>query len=105
MIYFLYTSRPQKEPFIRRQEITNELVTLIASYPLYCFTPWVDNLDRSLETGWFLVACILLNILFNVCLLVYQFIYQAYRKCKFWYIRRQKKLNLDKKRKEKLEKE
>ena len=67
----------------------------LATYPLYCFTQFVTNLDRRLEAGWFLVACILLNILFNVILLVYQAAFQTKQKIKFYFLRKIAKRNYE----------
>lgn len=88
VIYYLSVARPQRSTFVRNQEIVNELMVMIATYPLYCFTDYVYDLDRRLESGWCLVGCILLNILFNMVLILIQAVFQTYKKIKLWKLRK-----------------
>ena len=72
VIVHLWGSRPYESLFLNRQELINEFMVLLAAYPLYCFTPWVWDMDRRIEAGWLIVIIILFNIAFNISLLVYQ---------------------------------
>ena len=73
MVVIAYVAgvRPHARSFINDQEIINEVTVLIASYPLLCFTNWVWDMNTRLNAGWFLVACILLIMLFNILILVF----------------------------------
>jgi len=50
--------------------------------------------------GWVLVALIVFNILFNITVIVFTVCSNAYRKLKFWCIRRQRKQEIQKRRAE-----
>lgn len=71
VIMFTAGEFPYISTFLNRQEVINEYVVLLASYPLFVFTPWVYDDERRIDVGWFLVACLLLNILFNIACLIY----------------------------------
>ena len=71
VITHLWSYRPYDSLFVNRQELINEHMVMLAAYPLYCFTPWVWDTERRMEAGWLIVAVILINILFNISLLVY----------------------------------
>lgn len=101
MIYYLTYARPQKENFARYQEIANELMCVLATYPLFCFTAYVQDLDRRVEAGWLLVGSILLNVVFNMVLLIYQVILLSYKKIKYWYLRRIAKRKFEEAKEEK----
>lgn len=89
-ITFLWSAHPYRSPFLNRQEILNELMVMLAAYPLYCFTPWVWDMTRRLELGWLIAFIIIFNIIFNISLLFYQIVKQTYLKIKYWWIRRRK---------------
>ena len=71
--FFSYVGavHPYKTSITNRQEIFNEAVVLIASYPLLAFTFWIWELDMKKDFGWMLVACILISFLVNVGLIIY----------------------------------
>ena len=71
VIAYIAGVRPHVSPSVNNQEIINEITVLIATYPLLFFTKWVWDMDTRLNAGWFLVACILLNILFNISILIF----------------------------------
>lgn len=85
MIYYLTYYRPYEEKFLNFQEQVNEITVLIAAYPLFVFTEWVSEEDRRLDAGWYLIGCILLNIMFNITVLMYFMVKDTYRKCKRAY--------------------
>ena len=103
MIIHVWGSRPYDSLFLNRQELINEHMVLIAAYPLYCFTPWVWDIQRRIEAGWLIVFIILFNIFFNIMLLIYQMLKQAFLKLKYCYIKSNKRKKL-KKDKEELQK-
>ena len=77
MVVIAYVSgiRPHARASINNQEIINEITVLIASYPLLIFTSWVWDMDSRVNAGWFLIACILLNVLLNMSILIFAVIY------------------------------
>lgn len=106
VIYYLSHFRPFTEGFLNLQERVNEITVLFAAYPLFVFTDWVGDEDRKTEAGWYLVSCILLNILFNIAVLVYFLCKDLIRKAKRKYIIANKKAEREMKlRKEKEEQE
>ena len=71
--FFCYVGavHPYKTPITNKQEIFNEAVVLIASYPLLAFTDWIWELDLKKDFGWMLVACIVISFLVNLGLIIY----------------------------------
>jgi len=47
VIQYLIRVRPNKEPLINRTEIINEIMVLIAAYPLFCFTEFILVEERQ----------------------------------------------------------
>ena len=77
MVVIAYVSgiRPHARATINNQEIINEITVLIASYPLLIFTNWVWDMDTRVNAGWFLIACIMLNVILNISILLFAVIY------------------------------
>ena len=75
--------RPHANSNVNRQEIINEITVLVASYPLLFFTKWVWDMDMRLNAGWFLIACIILNCLFNMTILLFAMLWAYKKKLKF----------------------
>ena len=73
IVFFSYFGavRPYKTSITNKQEIFNEAVVLIASYPLLAFTDWIWELDKKKDFGWMLVSCIIISFLVNVGLIIY----------------------------------
>ena len=73
MIVIGYIARvhPYERSIFNKMELFNEITVLIASYPLLVFTPWVWDQKPRLDVGWFLVACILINCIVNVSVMIY----------------------------------
>ena len=106
VIYYLSAFKPFTDGFMNLQERVNEITVLLAAYPLFVFTDWVPDDDRKMEAGWYLVSCILLNILFNIAVLVYFLCKDLIRKLKRKWIINNKKIELERKlQKEKEEQE
>ena len=59
---------------------------------------------RELEAGWFLVACIVLNIIFNVLVLVVVVLKQAIHRCKLNLIKKERRAALKLKKQKMLQK-
>ena len=90
VISYLVSHQPYKNKYITRQEAINETIVLSASYPLLIFSPWVFEMERRLEAGWCIVACIALIIIFNISFLVVNVAIDTFRRCKFFFIRRKR---------------
>ena len=91
--------------FARFQETCNEVIVLVATYPLFCFTPWLYDLDRRIDVGWCLVGCILLVVVFNISVLLYKVVSQKISDCKHRKARKLAKQNFERKKEEKRFKE
>ena len=90
VIAHLWGYRPFDSIFVNRQEVINEHMVLFAVYPLYCFTPWVWDIRRRMEAGWFIVFIVCFNIVFNISLLIYQALKTGILRIKYCFTRRQK---------------
>lgn len=95
VIMFIAGEGPYTSTFLNRQEVINESVVLLASYPLFVFTPWVYDDQRRSEVGWFLVACLLLNIVFNIACLLYQLCKMIKRKCRLYNLKQKNKAEFE----------
>ena len=71
VLYYMSMAGPYNDNLVRYQEIMNESVVLLATYPLLVFTNWVSNLQSRVNAGWFLIATILLNIGFNILICLF----------------------------------
>ena len=78
VIAYIARDHPYESSTINYQELVNEFLVLLASYPLLIFTSWVSDIERRKEAGWFLVACIVLTILFNISIVIVQIIKKIY---------------------------
>ena len=85
---YIAGERPYTSRFMNVQELLNELTVFVAAYPLLAFTNWVSDYNLSLNNGWFIVACIGVNVLFNITIVVVIFLRQICRKIRFNFIRK-----------------
>ena len=94
MVVIAYVAgiQPHTNTAVNNQEIINEIIVLISTYPLLFFTEWVWDMDSRLNAGWFLVACILLNVLLNISIQLFAVLWAQKKKVKLLCIRRNKKL-------------
>ena len=58
-------------------EIVNEMTVLIVAYLLMCFSDFITSPHRETDVGWALIILILVNILFNIVVLLYVVIRKA----------------------------
>lgn len=65
-IDYLWAFRPYINKALTIQEIINESVVLIATYPLLVFTDWLWDSQLRAEAGWAIIACIAFLIVFNI---------------------------------------
>lgn len=100
---FVAGVRPYTMTFANRQEAINEMMVLVAAYPLFCFTEWVDDEDVRTNAGWVIIACIVLNVIFNIALLIYKLIKAMIRKCQLYKMKK-KAINDHKEQQEQLKK-
>ena len=108
VIGFVAGDRPFRLPSMNNQELLNEMTVLIAAYPLLIFTNWVPDEERKLDAGWFVVACIGLNVLINMSVLIAEVCKAAFNKIKLYMLRYQYRKDLakriEKKRQEVIDK-
>jgi hypothetical protein len=60
-------------PLITRQqnrlEIFNEMIVMMSTYTMFCYTDHNPNLNWQYRVGWFSVGLVCLSIAVNVCLM------------------------------------
>lgn len=86
IISYVVRVKPFVSNFSNKQEIWNEIFVMMACYPLYTFTDWVWDDLRKDEMGWWLVACIVLNIMFNIIFLTFIVIKDWWFKARVKYV-------------------
>ena len=79
--------RPLLTPGLNIQEFLNELTVFFAAYPLHTFTDWVWDVRIRDINGWFIIACIILNMMGNMGVLIIEAIFAFRRACKRAYIK------------------
>ena len=90
IIAYLGRVMPYQSKAFNIMEIVNELVVLGATYPLLTFTDWVFSLQDRNFNGWFLVAYICFNIVFNITMALFFMIRKVFLRCKYMFVRRRK---------------
>mmetsp|Transcript_2087 Transcript_2087/g.2999 ORF Transcript_2087/g.2999 Transcript_2087/m.2999 type:complete len:107 (+) Transcript_2087:581-901(+) len=88
VVSYLFGKQPYAKRSMTVQEGINEVIVLVAGYPLLVFTSWISDEERLIEAGWAIVGCIVAIILFNITFLIVSVGIKEYRKLKFWCIRR-----------------
>ena len=91
MIAYIWSVQPYEDPSTNKQELINELIVFVAAYPLFLFTPYVADEKARIKIGWFIVGCILLNIMFNIIYLCCHAFMHVYLKIKYCCIRSAKR--------------
>lgn len=104
VIAYLLYYQPYLEKKFNRQEAINEITVLLAAYPLLVFTEWVFDVDSRNKAGWSIVFLILINILFNLTIVIVSFIVSSIKKTKYALIRLKKRREMTKRLKEKTQK-
>lgn len=88
---FVAGNRPFTFTFSNRQEAINEMMVLVAAYPLLFFTQWVDDEYVRELAGWVIIGVIVINVIFNIALIIYKVIKLSIRKCQ---LRKMKQKNI-----------
>ena len=101
VIGYVARDQPFLSPSMNKQELVNEMTVLIAAYPLLVFTNWVPNEERKLDAGWFVVACICLNVMFNISVLIVEICKSAILRIKLYVLRYQYRKDLAKREEKK----
>ena len=80
MMSYISWVRPFEREGQNTLEIINEIIVLLASYHLFCFTEWIYDFERRWEIGWSLVMLIGLNVTINLTTQISRILrkYQAY---------------------------
>ena len=65
LLLFFVAVRPLNSAFLNGMEIFNELVLLLASYFLFCFTYFVPDAHTRYKLGWCFIALVLTLIVVN----------------------------------------
>ena len=48
----------------------NEIVVLVASYHLFCFTEWVYDLNVRFQVGWSMLFFLVINVATNIAIML-----------------------------------
>ena len=88
VISYLATNLPYQNRYLSYKEIVNEILVALAAYPLWTFSDWVNEEQERIYAGWFLIAIILVIILFNFLCLAFSQSRLLYTKVKRWSAKR-----------------
>ena len=47
----------------------NEIIVLVASYHLFCFTEWVYDLNVRFQVGWSMLVFLVINVATNITII------------------------------------
>ena len=100
VIGYIAGVHPYVDPWVNYQEIINEITVLMAAYPLLMFTTWIGDEELRLGGGYFILAMICGNVLFNITILLIEVIRENVRKCKLWWLKRQNRLAAEKRKRD-----
>lgn len=84
-IVFMIKVKPYLSSFVNKMEVINDITVLLATYPLLLFTPWIGELSRQIEMGWFLVGIICTSIVFNITCIGFKACLEIRFKFRVWY--------------------
>ena len=73
----------------------NEIIVLVASYHLFCFTEWVYDLNVRFQVGWSMLVFLVINVATNITIMLCVVFKQAIQKIKVMYFTRGKKRILE----------
>ena len=74
--------KPFQDPFQNKLELTNETLTLIATYGLFIFTSFVPDPVARYQVGWVIVGITCVILISNISVLFYRAIADGIRSCK-----------------------
>ena len=74
--------RPFEEPFQNKLELTNQALTLVATYGLILFTDFLPSPEAKYKMGWAMIAIIFLILVLNFSVMAFSTLRSMYRKCK-----------------------
>ena len=87
MMYTGYFS-PFLSKLNNRMALFDEVIVLLSSYHLYCFTAWVGSPARRNEAGWSFLSLIALTVAVNFLIIITIVIKQVIQKIRRLYYRR-----------------
>lgn len=68
---YVLTVQPFDSSVLNRSEIMNETTVFFASYHLFCFTEYMEDVEREEDVGWSIIFLITINIGLNMSIFVY----------------------------------
>ena len=91
MIAYIAKVKPYAQPLNNFQEFFNEILALIAAYPLLAFTSLEYSLKERIDIAWILLSCIAVLVLFNIVIYVYAIVKWIQQKCRICHARKKAK--------------
>ena len=73
---------------MNKQEVANEVIVLVCSYVLLCYTEFLTDMETRFMVGWFHMSLIGLNVVMNLTFMFYVIFSDCIRKCKLRMARR-----------------
>ena len=88
MIAYIAKVKPYAQPLNNFQEFFNEILALIAAYPLLAFTSLEYSLKERIDIAWILLSCLAVLILFNIVVYFYAMVKWIQQKCRIYHSRK-----------------
>ena len=83
-MYMIYSGyfRPFESSFANNMDLLNETLTLICSYSLIMFSEFVPSPETRSLCGWQLIALVLIFLVINLSVIIFQGLKHCIRRCK-----------------------
>ena len=91
MIAYIARVRPYVSPLDNLQELINELLAMLAAYPLLVFTSYEWSQKYRINIAWILLSFITVLVLFNIVIYCYAIIKWIKLKCRICHAKKKAK--------------
>ena len=91
MICYIASVMPYVSSLTNLQELVNEILALLATYPLLVFTSYEWSQKYRIGIAWVLLSCIAVLILFNIAVYCYAFVKWVHLKCRVCHAKKKAK--------------
>lgn len=73
------------------KEFFNECILLLVMYTIFCYSPWVDDIEMTFQIGYITIGIVVLHLVVNLYLIMSSTCKTVSRKCKLRYRKKQLK--------------
>ena len=88
MIAYIAMVRPYVSPLDNLQELINEMLAMLAAYPLLVFTSYEWSQRYRIDIAWILLSLIAVLILFNIVVYCYAITKWIQLKCRICHAKK-----------------